>query len=303
MDTRIYGKGYADTKTAATTQGKAKDRAEGQNAVGQEPVKPEEDDTAAILSLSKQQETEDTEKTDREKELERLQEMLERMKESAKAAQEKKKNSIKKRLNYNYRKVSGTVMRARSLSQASRAVVSAKTNLSTLQRKGVSGQYDSDEIDIAIAHAKRIINTAKKKLKHMKYETQINNQDSQIVHIKEEQTAKIVKEQLKEEAEKEIRELKKELKSLKKQRERADRNEENLELMDADMQYLRRKIELMKEGKGDLGIAMAAVSDTGDIASALAGVVEGEAAVEQRAAAAEAIVSGGAVSAGVDVLI
>lgn len=304
MDTKIYGKGYADTKTAVTPKGAAGNRAAEQVLEQTQTQEAMTEEDAAVLTLSKQAEEQTEEKTEEQKEVERLQEMLERLKESAKAAQEQKKNSVKKRLNYNYRRVSANIMRAKNLAQTSNALSSANSNLSALRRKSVSGQYDSDEINIAITHAKRMIRTARKKLKHMKYEARVNNQDTRIVHEKESKAEDIARQRVKEEVEREVFELKKQLKSLKKQRENADRRNENMDLMIADMEYLRKKIDLLEEGKGDFAIAAAGITgNSEEMNSAMSDVVEGQSTLEQQAAAVEAVVNDGAGGAGVDVLI
>lgn len=244
------------------------------------------EDAAAILDLSGEKEKAEEEKSEDEIQLERLQEMLERLREAQKN-NDAKKDQIKKRLNYNYRKVSSTISRSKNLSQASNAVASANTNLSMIRRKGASGKYDENEINIAVVHAKKMINAARRKLRNIKKEAQINREDEIVVNRREEMTQQIVNEKKKQEAEDAIRQLKKALNSLKKQREHADRSSEDRELLNADLEYLRKKIDLIKQGKGDLFISESSV-DTGgneEMTAALTEVVADQAAATQQQAA------------------
>lgn len=181
---------------------------------------------------------------------------LERLLESMKESREANKNKTvtqKRALNYNYRKVSGAISRAKSVNQAGNALTSAKSSLSNLRRKNGSGNYDSNELAIAISHAQKMVRTARKKLQNMKQEERMNRNDTQLENNKEREhnslnrverggnTAKEVK------REQELLLLKKQLKQHRKQRENAHRRDEAYELLNADMEYLKKTIELLRQ--------------------------------------------------------
>ena len=87
------------------------------------------------------------------------------------ARQKKEKAKAKKKnLNYNRREVSAQVLRASKLGMAARALATARTKASSLRRLVGTGQYDENELRIAIAHAESIVKTAKKKLGNLKEE-------------------------------------------------------------------------------------------------------------------------------------
>lgn len=98
---------------------------------------------------------------------------MERLLESMRKSREnisKTNANAKKTLTYNYRKVSGAIMRAKTRIQAGNALASAKSELSGLKRKAGSGQYKDEELQIAINHANKMIRTARRKMSHLKLE-------------------------------------------------------------------------------------------------------------------------------------
>lgn len=195
---------------------------------------------------------EDELQDDGEKTLEYLERMMERIKKS-REANSSKKNAGKRALNYNYRKVSGAIMRARSATQANNALTSAKSTLSNLSRKSGSKLYDAKELEIAINHAKKMIRTARKKVQNIKAEERQKKLDTDVSNTQERQH-NIIKRQQRGGAkaenakiEKEMMRLKKMLKQNREQRKNSHRRDENQDLLIADMEYLRRKIDLMRQ--------------------------------------------------------
>ena len=186
-----------------------------------------------------------------------LEEKLQRLQEKKKIKKEAT-NTKKKALRYSYKKVSGSVMRAKTLSQASSALTSAISNLNSLKRKSMTGKYDEDEIEIALKHAKKMVRTAKKKMNHLKYEQkQDQSDDAYVGNKKKEMTQSVTtKKQDNEDVQQQIRLLEDQLESVKKQRSKSNRKDENIDIMNSDMEYLRKKIELLKAGKGDFAIMM-----------------------------------------------
>ena len=77
-----------------------------------------------------------------------------------------------KRLNYNYREISGRILRAKTSVNANLVVTSARTRVATLRRRYGCGEYNDKDLEIAIAHAEKMVRIAKKKMKNLKAEEQ-----------------------------------------------------------------------------------------------------------------------------------
>ena len=85
----------------------------------------------------------------------------------------KKESKVgKKPLNYSFREVTGKILRAKTSLSAGQAVLSARQKVRELKRKLASADSDADteEITIALNHAKRIERVAKKKQRHLELE-------------------------------------------------------------------------------------------------------------------------------------
>ena len=80
-----------------------------------------------------------------ESDIEYMERLLESMRKSRENISKTNANA-KKTLTYNYRKVSGAIMRAKTRIQAGNALASAKSELSGLKRKAGSGQYKDEEL-------------------------------------------------------------------------------------------------------------------------------------------------------------
>ena len=68
------------------------------------------------------------------------------------------------------RKVSNQLLRAKKPQGAANALTKAKSRLATLQRYAATGEYDSKEISAAVAHARRMVECAQLKVRHLKQE-------------------------------------------------------------------------------------------------------------------------------------
>ena len=148
-----------------------------------------------------------------------LLESMKRARERNKANNEKKAKA-KKPLRYQFKRISGTISKAKSVTQADNAVFKAKNALASIRRKGASGKYDSNEIAMAETHARKMVRIAKVKLAHMKQEEAAEDYGSQDEISVE--YRKIVK--------------------------KAHRKEEDMELLKADMDYLKAQIKYIKSG-------------------------------------------------------
>ncbi len=165
------------------------------------------------------------------------------------AQQKKAKAKAKKKnLNYNRREVSSQVLRANKLGTAARALATARTKVATLRRSVGTGQYDENELRIAIAHAESIVKTAKKKLGNLKEEqlkekrgsrekpanTLKNRVKKQRVHAKRQR----IKRELSTKRQQTERQMRaKELRV--KQLRRRHRGEELADVAEADLKYIK----------------------------------------------------------------
>lgn len=79
-------------------------------------------------------------------------------------------NKKHKRLHYNYRDVSGRILRAKTSVSATLVVTHARTMVAVLRRRYGCGEYNDRDLEIAIVHAEKMVRIAKKKLKNLKME-------------------------------------------------------------------------------------------------------------------------------------
>lgn len=163
--------------------------------------------------------------------------------ERAKAAAQKKK------LNYNYKEVSNQLLRAKKPQGAANALTKAKSRLATLQRYAATGEYDSKEISAAVAHARRMVECAQLKVRHLKQE-EIENRKYKSEN-KSEVTQK--KGEIKRRAANKERELKEkiaieEIQNVQKekakrieirQKRNSHRRQEQSKISEADMKYIK----------------------------------------------------------------
>ena len=237
---------------------KANKIAAGKNKNGIE--NSEDNENSVLISEASDKESQKSKKEEEyekfEKQLESLKDMLDRMKETQKNIK-KTETKTKKVLNYSYKKVSSSIRSAKSVSQASNAVSSASSNLAALKRKAASGNYDDDEINIAISHAKKMIAVAKKKLANIKQEVMNKRDDDKYISSKKDVVMRISEEKIRVWQQKELNEIEEEIRKQEQKEKLAHRGEENNKMLDADMTYLKEKIEIWKRGGGDLGIMMA----------------------------------------------
>ncbi len=175
----------------------------------------------------------------------------------------------KKRLGYNFKRVSAKIMTAKTPVFAGKAVREARGAVVGLLMKKMSGDYDDRELDSALEHARKMERIAKKRRKHMeqeerakrqgacKVEEQVETAESKKAEEEEsgsemsaQEMERLAKEleQMMKESEQALKELSEELtdasyedmdpKRLEnlKRRHRAD---ELREIMEADLKYLK----------------------------------------------------------------
>ena len=79
----------------------------------------------------------------------------------------------KKRLQYSFKKISSQIIRSKTSVTAKKAVQAAKREIQRLKRLKANGEYDEEEVQLAIDHAKAMEKVAKKKVAHLEQEEMI----------------------------------------------------------------------------------------------------------------------------------
>lgn len=256
-----------------------------------------EEEAAAAETAAEKEEAEkekmpwesDEEMSKEETELERLQKMLERYKEQ----REEKKESTKKPLKYKYSRVSTAIRGAKTVMQASNALVKANSSLSQLKRQAASGQYNESEVAMAQTHARKMVRTARAKLRNIKAE---HNQKNNNTLAKDHASAKmgtVVKKVQAQQKLDAIQQKDREMLKLTKLIQRKEaafknkhRRKENWDLMEADMEYLRRRVEYLKNQDdqsltGENSEFIMSTNETNVFTSAdQSGILEGVAAMD-----------------------
>ena len=92
-------------------------------------------------------------------------------------ASKKKTSLATKKLQYSFKKVSSEIMRSKTPSAAKSAAGKARREVLRLKRLKASGEYDAEEIEAAITHAKSMERIAKKKAAHLEQEEMIEVTD------------------------------------------------------------------------------------------------------------------------------
>lgn len=92
--------------------------------------------------------------------------------EKLKAQRENAKNTSleKKKLRYQFKDISSQIVRSKTSQVARQAVSAARRELMRLKQEKQSGEYDAEEIEAAINHAKAMERVARKKVKHLEEE-------------------------------------------------------------------------------------------------------------------------------------
>lgn len=202
----------------------------------------------------------------------------------------KSSSKTKKQLNYNHREISGQLVRAKKSQNAATVVTRAKSRLATLQRQAGSGQYDSKEMANALAHARRMVRCAQLKVQNLREEEREqkshkreNRSESQknqnevkrrVAQKERSVKSKVVTQEI-QKAAKEKR-IRREL----AQKRRIHRNQEQNQITEADMKYLKGMKETNDGVK--IGTSQGAVLDLSMEAAAMAEMQMLEAQIQQQ---------------------
>lgn len=144
----------------------------------------------------------------------------------------------KKKLTYNFKRVSNKIMSSKTSSHANKAVREARSELVQLLMKQKSGDYDEKAVSDAIIHARSIERVAKKHRKHIEEEERAQRTHSGITEEEEET--------LEDEEVKETEEAQQQ--QAREQQEQAERTARELEQLAQEIeQMLRESEEQMNE--------------------------------------------------------
>ena len=169
-----------------------------------------------------------------------------------------KKTRIKKSLNYNPREISNQLVRASKSRVASVVLVRAKVKLGSLQQAYASGQYDAAEVRTALAHARRMVECSRIKVRNLKEEEQLKSRNDKDGNVAKRRKKSEVKRRVKKKEQElkvkiALEENHRVLKERQQQQElrqkrRMHRNEELGKISEADMKYIEDK---MKENQNN----------------------------------------------------
>lgn len=160
-------------------------------------------------------------------------------KKHAAGMQKSEKKLYQKKVNYNSREIRSALIKASKAQGAGMVLTSAKAKLTSLLKCKGTGQYDENELNAAIIHARRMVRCAQMKVRNLQKEEQ---QKSRIEH-------KVEQEKL----ERELKKLQLEgrertqLLELARQR-RINRLKEKSKMDEADKEYESRQCQNQQSG-------------------------------------------------------
>jgi hypothetical protein len=111
---------------------------------------------------------------------------------SAKVQQ--KKAAKKKKLNYNYRRISRQITMSNTTGGIRRVITRARDQVVDLLRKQISGKYDETDVRHAIIHARKMERVARKKKKHLEQEEKAKATGKALIEKGEDSSSKEEKE-------------------------------------------------------------------------------------------------------------
>ena len=192
-----------------------------------------------------------------------------------------------KKLQYRFKRISNQIIQAKTSGNARQVLTRAKGETVSLLRKQYTGDYDKNELRRAIVHAKQMERIAKKRMKHLQEEENVEKHGGQWqIGFDEEEMDESLADWMEgedfsldsEEIRKLLQEIQKELEELEsengleeltqtvqtdmdpaelEQLKKKHRSEEMREIMEADMKYLKALFDKLesdrRESSGALG--------------------------------------------------
>lgn len=146
------------------------------------------------------------------------------------------KKKKKKKLQYNFKRLSNQIMRTKTSINAKQVTTKTKFQIADLRMKLISGDYDYVEIHNALTHAEKIARVAKKRLKHLQEEENLEKTGRQgLTDPEEMRTEKEEEDEIidttgmtQEELKQLVQELQEELEKIEKDLEKAMDETQNL---------------------------------------------------------------------------
>lgn len=221
-----------------------------------------------------------------------------------------------KKLNYNPREISSAILRASKAQTAGRVAVLAKNKLGMLMRCKGTGQYNDGEVNMAIAHAKRMVQCAQIKTQNLRQEERMKKRHEQEAKTEQHQEKNKIKAQaarqeknLDQKNRIEHMQMVEKQKSLNRElirKKKFHRNQERGKVNEADMKYLKAQLrELQEPYSASAGVVV-------DLSAQALGQAEAQIEQQVKASQADAAVTstalpGGAISSApvpsVDIII
>lgn len=140
-----------------------------------------------------------------------------------------------KKLNYNFKRLSNQIMRTKTSINAKQLTTKTKFQIADLRMKLISGDYNYTEIHNALTHAEKIARVAKKRLKNLQEEENIEKTGRKGMTEQEEMREREDEEEIidttgmtQEEMQKLAQELQEEMEKIEEELEQAMKESENL---------------------------------------------------------------------------
>lgn len=194
---------------------------------------------------------------------------------SGRANLKKGMHTAKKALNYNAREISSQLMRASKARNAAAVLAKAKGRVAMLQRCKGCGQYQDAEVDVAIAHAKRMVKCAQLKVSNLRQEEALKKSaerklESSRQQRKNEVKRRVVQEETKIRQKAAMEELQQSVKECCRelvQKRRMHRSQERGKIAEADIKYLEDRMNY-NHSADSAGISAAGTGVTLEISNA-----------------------------------
>lgn len=105
----------------------------------------------------------------------------------------KRNQRPKKKLKYNPREISNQLQRATKSRNAATVLTRAKSKVAVLMSAKASGQYKDSEVRIALAHARRMVECSRMKVRNLKEEELLKGRDDRDHTVKEQKKKSEIK--------------------------------------------------------------------------------------------------------------
>lgn len=176
----------------------------------------------------------------------------------------------KKQLNYNPREMSAAILRAKKSQSAGRVLTQTKSKLSNLMKCKASGQYNDAEVNVAIAHAKKMVQCAQMKTQNLRQEERAkkkfeNEAKADLRQEKNEEKARAARKERAQEQKSGLARMQRIQKQKSQKRElvrkkKFHRSEEQSKVNEADFNYLKQQLRNLRNPYSSSGGASTGVT-------------------------------------------